>query len=368
MDNEKLIASFAEFAASRNVNRETVIHMLDEVLRTLVQKKYGSSTNSHIVVNPEKGDLQIWRYRQIVSDDSEDVGKGDNITLSEAHKLEPDFEVGEEVAEEIDIKVFGRRAVVQAFQVLTKRIQELERDNLYKRYKSQEGELIYAEVYYLSPRVAILYDNDRNELILPKEHQIPNERYRKGGHIHALIHQVEKQDGGKPRIILSRTSPLFLQRTLENQIDELVDGIIKVKKVVRRPGERAKVVVVTNDDRVDPVGACIGPRGQRIKSICQRELWNEQVDVISHTDNEDLYIKRALSPAQVHSIQKFGERIAVYLRAEQVPLAIGTNGQNIDLASQLIGKPIDVYRELVKGQEVETEEREDNNSQKINTN
>lgn len=350
MNNEKLVASFTAFANSKNIDRPTIIGMLDDVLRTLLKKKFGTSENFHIVINPEKGDLQIWHYKEIVEDDSEYADDEGKITLSQARKLEPDFEVGEEVAEEIDLQIFGRRAITQGLQLLTQRIQEIERDGLYRRYKAFEGELIYAEVYHLTPKIAILHDTEKNELILPKENQIPNEKYKKGSYIHAIIEEVTVQHN-RLKIILSRTSAVFLEKTLETQIDEISEGIVKIRKVVRRPGQRAKVVVSTEDDRVDPVGACVGGGGQRIRNISRRELWNEQVDIIGYTENEELFIKRALAPAQVHKIQKNTDRIAVYLKSDQVPLAIGVEGQNIDLASQLIGKPIDVYRELTAGQE-----------------
>lgn len=329
--------------------------MLDDVLRTLIEKKFGTSESFHIVINPEKGDLQIWRYKEIVADDSEEAEDEDKITLSQARKLQPDFEIGEETSEEVDLKIFGRRAITQGLQLLTQRIQEIERDGLYHRYKEYEGELIYAEVYHLTPKLAILHDTEKNELFLPKENQIPNERYKKGSYIHAVIEEVTVHHN-RLRITLSRTSPRFLEKTLENQIDEIAEGIVKIRKVVRRAGQRAKVVVSTEDDRVDAVGACVGGGGQRIRNISRRELWNEQVDIIGDTDNEELFIKRALSPAQVHNMQKASDRIAVYLKPDQVPLAIGSEGQNIDLASQLIGKPIDVYRELTSGQEVAIQE------------
>ena len=365
MNNEKqLAATFTAFATSKNIDRPTVIRTLHEVLNTMIQKKFGSSDNFDIVINPEKGDLQIFHNLDIVADDSDESYEEDTITLSEARKIQSDFEIGETVSQELNLSSFGRRAIVHALELLKVKVQEIEREALYHRYKEYEGELIYAEVYHLTPKVAILYDTERNELFLPKEHQIPNERYKKGSYIHAIIDEV-KIHHNKLKVILSRTSPRFLEKTLENQIDEITEGIVKIRKVVRRPGQRAKVVVSTEDDRVDAVGACVGGGGQRIRNISRRELWNEQVDIIGHTDNEDLFLKRALSPAQVHKIQKADDRIAVYLKPDQVALAIGANGQNIDLASQLIGKPIDIYRELTPGQEVSLQELVPDVSQEV---
>lgn len=356
MNNEKqLAATFTAFATSKNIDRPTVIRTLHDVLNTMIEKKFGSSENFDIVINPEKGDLQIFHNQEIVADDSDEAYDDDKITLSEARKIQPDFEIGENASQELNLTSFGRRAIGHAVELLKGKVQEIEREGLYHRYKEYEGELIYAEVYHLTPKVAILYDTEKNELFLPKENQIPNERYKKGSYIHAIIEEV-KIHHNKLKVILSRTSPRFLAKTLENQIDEITEGIVKIRKVVRRPGQRAKVVVSTEDDRVDAVGACVGGGGQRIRNISRRELWNEQVDIIGYTDNEDLFIKRALSPAQVHNIQRTGDRIAVYLKPDQVPLAIGTNGQNIDLASQLIGQPIDVYRELTPGQEISIRE------------
>lgn len=325
--------------------------MLDDVLRTLIKKKYQASTdNFDIVINPEKGDLQIWRYRAVVEDGSEEAEEDDKITLTEAKKIareqgiEDAFEVGEEVSEEIDLSKFGRRAIVQALQLLTQKIQEAERLDLYTRYKAYEGELIYAEVYHLAPNFAILHDNENNELFLPKENQIPGERYRKSSYLHAVIQEVSIKNG-RLRITLSRTSEEFLRKILAVEIDEVSEGIVKIKKIARIPGVRAKVLVSTEDDRIDPVGTCVGAGGQRIRNISRRELWNEQVDIIGDTDNKEVVLKRALAPAQIQAIQDMGDRITLHIQPEQIPLAIGSNGQNIILASQLVGKPIDVYRE-----------------------
>lgn len=355
MNNEKFVTSCTSFAHSRNIDRDTVIKILDEVLRTLLQKKFGENGNYHIIINPEKGDLQMWQYKQIISDDSEELIDDDKITLSDAKKIESDFEIGEEVAQNINLQIFGRRAIAQALQLLMKKIQEIEREGLYQRYKKKEGELINAVIYLLTSKVTILHDGQDQELILPKENQIPNEKYKKGSRIYAIIQEVILQNN-RVNIILTRNTPSFLQKTLETQISEITDGIVKIKQVARRPGQRSKVVVSTEDDRIDPVGACIGLRGQRIRSISQKELWNEQIDIIGYTDHEELFIKRALSPAQIHKIQENDDRIIIHLKPDQVPLAIGIEGQNIDLASQLIGKPIDIYREFSPEQEKPLEE------------
>ncbi|MEM7361578.1 MAG: transcription termination factor NusA [Bacteroidota bacterium] len=355
MKSENLVRHFTAFAMSQNIDRPRAMHVLEDVLRTLIQKEFGTSDNFHIVINPDKGDLQIWHYREIIADDSEEAGAKDKITLSEAQKISPDFEVGEEVAKEIGLEKFGRRAINQGLELFRKKVQDIKRDALYERYKELEGELIYAEVYHLNTRFAILHDSEKNELLLPKENQIPNEKYKRGGYTHAIIEEVSVHNH-RLRIILTRTSVSFLEKTLENQIDEIADKIVKIRKIARRPGQRAKVVVSTEDDRIDPVGACVGSGGQRIRNISRRELWNEQIDIIGYTDNEELFVKRVLSPAQVHKIQQVNDRVAVYLKPDQVPLAIGVEGQNIHLASELIGKPIDVYRELTSGQEITIQE------------
>lgn len=355
MKSENLVRHFTAFAMSQNIDRPRAMRVLEDVLRTLIQKEFGTSENFHIVINPDKGDLQIWHYREIVADDSAEATEKGKIVLSEAQKISSDFEVGEEVAEEIALEKFGRRAINQGLELFRQKVQDIKRDSLYERYKQLEGELIYAEVYHLNTRFAILHDTEKNELLLPKENQIPNEKYKRGGYTHAIIEEVSVHNH-RLRIILTRTSALFLEKTLENQIDEIADNIVKIRKVARRPGQRAKVVVSTEDDRIDPVGACVGSGGQRIRNISRRELWNEQIDIIGYTDNQELFIKRALSPAQVHKVQQAGDRVAVYLKPDQVPLAIGIEGQNIHLASQLIGQPIDVYRELTPGQEIAIQE------------
>ena len=351
---KKLVTSFKKFAEAKNIDHPTFIRTLEDVLRTAIESEFGTSENFHIVINA-KGDLQILRYKEIVANDSEYADDEDKITLSEAQKIEPDFNIGEEVSEEIDYHTtFGRRAINKGLNQLKKSIQEIEQQSLYQRYKAYEGELIYAEVYHMTPKFVILHDTEKNELFLPKENQIPNEKYRKGSHIHAIIQDVTIHHN-KLRITLSRISTRFLEKTLENQIDEIGEGIVKIVKIVRRAGQKAKVIVTTEDDRIDAVGACVGNGGQRIKNI-SRELWNEQIDVINYTDNQEMLIKKALAPAQVHTIQNNEDRIAVYLKPEQVALAIGVGGQNIELASQLVGKPIDIYKELTPGQPMLLEE------------
>ena len=344
MDSKKLIESFAEFARSKNIDRPTVIRILEDVLRAMIRKKFGVDDNFDIIINLDEGDLQLWRFRAIIDDSSEDIWDHDKISLSEARKLEEDFEIGEEVAEEIKVESFGRRAIMTAKQALIQKVKDLAKDVLYNKYAQLIGEMITAEVYQLLNREVILLDDEKNELILPNAEQIPKDRFKKGEYIRALVHKVELQRS-TPRVILSRTSPVFLERLFEREVPEVAEGLITIKKVVREPGERAKVVVESYDDRIDPVGACVGMKGSRIHSIV-RELQHENIDVINYTDNLDLYIARALSPAKLSSIQHKEDRIAVYLKPEQVSLAIGRGGQNIKLASRLIGKEIDVYREL----------------------
>ncbi len=346
MDSGVLIESFAEFAKSKNIDRPTMIRILEDVFRTMIRKKYGSDENFDVIINAENGDLEMWRFREIVSDDSEDIWDVDKIPLSEARKIEADFEVGEEVAEEIKLLDFGRRVVQTARQTLIQKIKDLEKDLLFQKYKELVGEIISAEVYQILGREVILIDNDGNELTLPKSEQIPKDRFRKGESAKAVIHRVEMVNG-TPKIILSRTSPTFLERLFESEIPEVYDGLILIRKVVREPGERAKVAVESYDDRIDPVGACVGMKGSRIHSIV-RELENENIDVINYTDNLELFISRALSPAKITSLRIDSEegRVSVYMRPDQVSLAIGRGGQNIKLASRLVGMEIDVFREL----------------------
>ena len=346
MDSSVLIESFSDFAKSKNVDRPTMIRILEDVFKTMIRKKFEYDDNFDIIINADKGDLEIWRFREIVDDNSEDIWDHDKISLTDARKIEPDFEIGEEVAEEVKLLDFGRRMVMTARQTLIQKIKDLEKDILFQKYKDLVGEIINGEVYQTLSREVLLIDGDGNELTIPKSEQISKDRYRKGDSVRAIVDRVEIVNGN-PRIILSRISPTFLERLFESEVPEVYDGLITIKKVVREPGERAKVAVESYDDRIDPVGACVGMKGSRIHSIV-RELQNENIDVINFTDNMDLYITRALSPAKITSIkiEEENKRVSVYLKPDQVSLAIGKGGQNIKLASRLVGMEIDVFREL----------------------
>jgi transcription termination/antitermination protein NusA len=361
MDISTLIESFAEFAKQKNIDRPTMIRILEDVFRNMIKKKYGVDENGKVVptdnfdiiINADKGDLEIYRIREIVEDDSEDIWDHDKISLTEARKIEPDFEVGEEVSEQIDIEEFGRRAVTTARQTLMQKVKDLEKDILYQKYKDIVGEVIMGEVYQVLSKEVLLIDAEGNEISIPRGEQIPKDRYRKGENVRAIVHKVEMVNGN-PKIILSRTSPVFLERLFEQEVPEVYDGLITIRKVVREPGERAKVAVESYDDRIDPVGACVGMKGSRIHAIV-RELQNENIDVINFTENLELYIQRALSPAKITSIKidKDSGRVSVYLKPDQVSLAIGKGGLNIKLASRLVGYEIDVFRELAEGQQDE---------------
>ncbi|MCF6353173.1 MAG: transcription termination factor NusA [Cyclobacteriaceae bacterium] len=345
MDSGNLIESFADFAMQKNIDRPTMIRILEDVFKTMIRKKYEFDDNFDVIINADKGDLEIWRFREIVDDNSEDIWDHDKISLTDARKIEEDFEIGEEVAEEIKLIDFGRRAVMTARQTLIQRVKDLEKDIIYEKYKDLAGEIISAEVYQTLSREVLLVDNDGNELSINKNDQIPKDRFRKGETVRAVVEGVDMVNGN-PKVKLSRTAPVFLERLFENEVPEVYDGLITIKKVVRQPGERAKVAVESYDDRIDPVGACVGMKGSRIHSIV-RELQNENIDVINFTDNMELYIARALSPAKIGSIKipEEGGRVSVFLKPDQVSLAIGKGGQNIKLASQLIGLEIDVFRE-----------------------
>ena len=346
MDAAILIESFADFAKQKNIDRPTMIRILEDVFRTMIRRKFETDENFDIIINADKGDLEIWRFREIVDDNSEDIRDHDKISLSEAQKIDPDFEIGEEVAEQITLEDFGRRAVMTARQTLIQKVKDLEKDILYQKYKDLVGEIINGEVYQILSREVLLIDAEGNEISIPKNEQISKDRFRKGDQVRAIVDRVDMVNGS-PKIILSRTSPVFLERLFESEVPEVYDGLITIKKVVREPGERAKVAVESYDDRIDPVGACVGMKGSRIHSIV-RELQNENIDVINFTDNMDLYISRALSPAKIGSIKTDdGEgRVSVFLKPDQVSLAIGKGGQNIKLASRLVGMEIDVFREL----------------------
>ena len=346
MDIANLIESFADFAKQKNIDRPTMIRILEDVFRTMIKKKYEKDDNFDIIINADKGDLEIYRIREIVDDDSEDIWEHDKISLSDARKIEPDFEVGEEVSEQIEIEHFGRRAVTTARQTLMQKVKDLEKDILFQKYKDIVGEIITGEVYQVLSREVLLTDAEGNEISIPRNEQIPKDRYRKGENVRAIVHKVEMVNGN-PKIVLSRTSPVLLERLFEQEVPEVYDGLITIKKAVREPGERAKVAVESYDDRIDPVGACVGMQGSRIHAIV-RELQNENIDVINYTENLELFIQRALSPAKIVSIKidKDTNRVSVYLKPDQVSLAIGKGGLNIKLASRLVGMEIDVFREL----------------------
>ncbi len=352
MHSGELIASFSEFAREKNIDRPTMIKILEEVFRTMIRKKFGSDHNFDVIINADSGDLEMWRTREIVDDNSEDIWDTDKIMLSEAQKIQPDFEIGEEVADEVKLDDFGRRVVQTARQTLIQKIKDLEKEMLYIKYKDLVGELLVVEVYQILGKELICLDGESNELVLPKTEQIPKDRPRKGTSIRAVVHKVE-MNNGTPRITLSRTSPVFLERLFEQEIPEILDGLISVRKIVREPGERAKVAVESYDDRIDPVGACVGMKGSRIHTIV-RELENENIDVIQWTDNLNLLISRALSPAKVSNIQIDNERkrVAVYLKPDQVSLAIGKGGMNIKLAGKLVSMELDVFRDI-EGEEDE---------------
>jgi len=358
MDASTLVESFADFAKQKNIDRPTMIRILEDVFRNMIRKKYEHDDNFDIIVNSDKGDLEIWRFREIVDDDSEDIWDHDKISLTEAQKIEPDFEVGEEVAEEIHLEDFGRRAVSTARQTLMQKVKDLEKDILFEKYKEIVGEIIAGEVYQVLSREVLLIDGEGNAISLPRTEQIPKDRYRKGESIRAIVHKVEMINGN-PKIILSRTSPVFLERLFDQAVPEVYDGLTTIKKVIREPGARAKVAVESYDDRIDPVGACVGMKGSRIHAIV-RELQNENIDVINYTENLDLYITRSLSPAKITSIKvdKENGRVSVYLKPDQVSLAIGKGGLNIKLASRLVDMEIDVFREDMELQDEDVDLQE----------
>ena len=344
MNALELIESFSDFKDLKNVDRETMMSILEDVFRSMLKKKYGTDDHIDIIINPDKGDLEIWVNREIVYDgEVEDPNL--EISISDAVKIEPDFEVGEDVAEELKLDDFGRRNVLSLRQNLISRIMELEKDHIYKLYKERIGDIITGEVYQVWKREILVLDDEDNELILPKTEQIPSDYFKKGDSIRAVVSKVDLRNNS-PVIILSRTAPEFLERLFELEVPEVFDGLITIKKIVREPGDRAKVAVESYDDRIDPVGACVGMKGARIHGIV-RELQNENIDVINYTSNEKLFITRALSPAKVSSIELHEDegRADVYLKPDQVSLAIGKGGFNIRLAGKLTGYELDVYRE-----------------------
>ncbi|MBS7785905.1 transcription termination/antitermination protein NusA [Flavobacterium sp. CYK-55] len=344
MENLALIESFSEFKDDKLIDRVTLMAILEDVFRNALKKKFGSDENFDIIINPDKGDMEIWRRRVIVADEDLDL-ENEEITLTEARKIEPDFEIGEEVSEEVKLIDLGRRAILALRQNLISKIHEHDNTNLYKQFKDLIGEIYTAEVHHVRPRVVILVDDEGNEIVLPKEKQIPSDFFRKGDNVRGIIENVELK-GNKPQIIMSRTSEKFLEKLFEQEIPEVFDGLIMIKKVVRIPGDKAKVAVDSYDDRIDPVGACVGMKGSRIHGIV-RELGNENIDVINYTNNTQLYISRALSPAKVSSIKIFEEdkRAEVFLKLEEVSKAIGRGGHNIKLAGLLTGYELDVIRE-----------------------
>ncbi len=350
MNNINLIDSFQEFKDFKNIDRPTMMSVLEDVFRSMLRKKYGTDENCDIIVNTDNGDLEIWRTRRVMEDGfSEDDAL--EVEIAEAKTIDPDLEVGDDAIEQVTLESFGRRAILAARQTLVSKIIELEKDEVYKKYKDRIGEIVSGEVYQVWKKEMLVMDDDGNELILPKTEQIPADFFKKGDTVKAVVLRVDMQNNN-PRIIISRTAPSFLERLFEQEVPEVFDGLITIKNIVREPGERAKVAVESYDDRIDPVGACVGMKGSRIHGIV-RELKNENIDVINFTNNLSLYIQRALSPAKITSIKLDDEtkRASVYLKSDQVSLAIGKGGYNIKLAGKLTGYEIDVYRESEENEE-----------------
>ena len=338
-----MIETFQEFKETKNIDRTTLVSVLEESFRNVIAKLFGSDENFDVIVNPDKGDFEIHRNRIVVAD-GEVADENKEISLTDAQKIAPDYEIGEEVSEDVDFRQFGRRAILNLRQTLASKILELEHDSLYNKYKEKVGKVVSGEVYQTWKREVLLVDDEGNELHLPKSEQIPNDNYRKGETVRAVVLRVDNENNN-PRIILSRTSPMFLERLLEAEVPEIADGLITIRRVARMPGERAKVAVESYDDRIDPVGACVGVKGSRVHGIV-RELCNENIDVINFSNNTQLFIQRALSPAKVSSITLDVEnhKAEVYLQPEEVSLAIGRSGMNIKLASMLTEFTIDVFR------------------------
>jgi N utilization substance protein A len=359
MHSAGLIDSFSEFKEFKNIDRATMQRVLEDVFRGMLRKRFNSDENFDVIINDKSGDLEIWHNRVIVHD-GEVEDENTQISITDAHKIEPDFEIGEDVTQEVGLAIFGRRAVLSARQTLLSKVLELEKDEFYKRYKDRVGEIITGEVYQIWKKEIMILDDAGNELLLPKTEMIPADFYKKGDSIRAVVLKVEMHNGN-PRIILSRTSPVLLERLFEQEVPEIIDGLISIKKIVREPGERAKVAVESYDDRIDPVGACVGMKGSRIHGIV-RELRNENIDVINYTANTSLLVQRALSPAKISSIKmdEDKKRVSVYLKPDQVSLAIGKGGHNIKLAGKLVGYEIDVYREAeVEEEDIDLDEFSD---------
>jgi transcription termination/antitermination protein NusA len=358
MDHINLVETFSEFKEFKNIDRETMMRILEDVFKHMLEKRFGSSENFEIIVNIDRGDLEIWRNRQIVEDGAVE-DENTQIALSDAIKIEPDFEVGEDVTEELKLLDFGRREILSIRQNLVAKIMEYEKDSIYRKYMEKVGEIITGEVYQVWKKEILILDDEGYELSLPKQEQIPSDFYRKGDTIRAVVARVEMKNN-TPSIIISRTSPVFLERLFESEVPEIFDGLITIKKIVRVPGERAKVAVESYDDRIDPVGACVGMKGSRIHGIV-RELKNENIDVINYTNNSTLFIQRALSPAKISSIHldEPNKKAEVYMKPDQVSLAIGKGGYNIKLAGKLTGYEIDVYREDIDSEDVDIQEFSD---------
>ncbi|GHU63763.1 transcription termination/antitermination protein NusA [Bacteroidia bacterium] len=351
-----MIDTFTEFKENKNIDRTTLISILEEAFRSVISKMFGSDENYDIIINPDKGDFEIWRNREVVADD-ELVDTNLQISLTEAQKIDTDYEVGEEITDEVDFASFGRRAVLNLRQALASKILELQKDNIYNKYKDRVGQIVSAEVYQIWKKEILLLDEEENELILPKSEQIPCDFFRKNETHKAVVVKVDNQNNN-PRIILSRTSNIFMQRLFELEVPEIHDGLITIKRIARIPGERAKVAVESYDDRIDPVGACVGMKGGRIHGIV-RELCNENIDVVNYTTNTALFIQRALSPAKISSIKihEQDKKAEVYLRPEEVSLAIGKGGLNIKLASMLTEYTIDVFRDVdIDGEDIYLDE------------
>ena len=340
-----MIDTFREFKETKNIDRTTLVSVLEESFRNVLARIFGSDENFDVIVNPDKGDFEIYRNRVVVADgEVEDENK--EITLTEARKIEPDYEVGEDVSEKVDFNKFGRRAILTLRQTLASKILELEHDSLYNKYKDRVGQVISGEVYQVWKREVLIVDDENNELMLPKTEQIPGDMYRKGETVRAVIDRVDN-DNNNPKIILSRTAPIFLQRLLEAEVPEIADGLVAIRRIARLPGERAKIAVESFDERIDPVGACVGVKGSRVHGIV-RELCNENLDVINYSSNTKLFIQRALAPANITSvnIDEENKKAEVFLKPEEVSLAIGRGGMNIKLASMLTEYTIDVFREV----------------------